>query len=127
MRSNPNAFLLVLAITLPTPSFGLFAVIQYFKDAFYLLEIVRNLCRQVNYGLLPAFWGIAAPYQHHVFTIRPLVCVDLMGNKAACPERPEQVVELLALLYGIGEYIRKNAATVGFFHQFACKQLAFLG
>jgi hypothetical protein len=49
-----------------------------------------------------------------------------MGNKAACPECPEQVVNELALSYRIGENVRKGTATVSFFDQFAGKQVSFM-
>jgi hypothetical protein len=49
-----------------------------------------------------------------------------MRDKTAGSESPEQVVYDLALYYGVGEYITKTTAAIGFLDQLAGEQIPVL-
>ncbi len=127
MRGYVNARLLVLSVTLPACGFGRFIVVENFQDPAYRLEIFRAMCGQVQQGAPPCVGGLPVAYQCDVPKFRRLPVIDLVRDKAARPESPEQVVEQLALFGVVGQDITGGAVTVGFFDQLTGKHIAFLG
>ena len=126
MRSHRHARLLILPITVSTGGFGGFAIIQYFKYALGLRSDVGIVCRQIEQGFLPVFRRSDRAYQDNVVYGGQHAGVYLVRNKTACPESPEQVVQMSALFCIVGEYIAKSTATIGFLDELAGKQITFL-
>lgn len=127
MRGHLNPRLLVLPVALPAFLFAVFAVVEDFQDTPGRHKIGWAVRRHINDGLPVRFWRLHYAYENSVVKFRQLSSVDLMGNEAACAESPEQIVQSPALLVGIGQYVRKSTAPVGFFNQFTGKEIAILG
>lgn len=126
MRGDVYARLSVLPVTLPPRRFVRFIVVEDFQNPAYILKIFRAMRGQVQQYVLPAFWGGLMAYQRDIGKFRCLPVINLVRDKAARPECPEQVIKPLALSAIISQYITGHAVTVGFFDQFTGEHIAFL-